>query len=430
MKAFVQHRFPDSDKAVIQGLVSFVELNSRALFTQKVLSNDVQGDESLFYDVDANAEYYQRRLDRNRIREIKKYIYNSVLDERDGISASALFPTSMIIAFEKDVDVSDWADTVSIDFSDEDQEKGIDKDLLYIVDGQHRLMAMRLLYQDLKSTSSLTTDSRFLLDYLENYKFSCTILVNFDIWEQGQVFVNVNFRQKPVNRSLYYDVFGAEYIESDNPNSLLRNKIFMCHTITRFMNVAPGSPFQNKIKMLGTGHGYISQSFFVEALLPNFKSTGIWYFDPMSKDSSQDVLDACESELYNYFLIVSRCFKKYWGANEDGKVHFICKTTGVGAFTRLMSVFHRKLDHWIIDTFKEMNPGSEIGGEYQHRLKYFLSPLVAAQDILFGPESIYSGSGGGKGLEKGLFNDMLRLLVDAGMLTEDETISKRRYSRR
>ena len=420
MKALVQHRIPDSDKAVLQALIPFLDLNSRAIFTQKVLSNDVESETDLFSDVEANVEFYQRRLDVSRLREIKKYIFNSVLDEKDKYSVSALFPTAMIVAVEKDIDDADKDGLVELEFSDRDR--------LYIVDGQHRLMAMRLLYQNLKRLISPDSDIKYLLDYLENYKFSCTVLVNFDVWEQGQVFVNVNFKQKPVNKSLYYDVFGAEYVENDDRNNLLRNKIFLCHEITRFMNSNPNSPFYKKIKMLGTGHGYISQSFLVEALLPHFKPSGIWYFDPMSKDSSQKVLDVCNSELFNYFYTVSKCFDKYWGKDQDGKVHFICKTTGVGAFTRLLSVIHRKLEQSVVASLQDIAPGNLHLG-FQERLTVFLSPIVAKQDYLFGPGSSFSGSGGGKGLEGGLYNAMVQILVSAGRITEEESRSRRSYSR-
>ena len=81
MKAFVQHQYKDSDKLVIQALIPFAELNKRAIFTQKVLSNDVVSDRSLL-EVEGNADYYQRRLNPIRLKEIKKYIFNAILDEK------------------------------------------------------------------------------------------------------------------------------------------------------------------------------------------------------------------------------------------------------------------------------------------------------------------------------------------------------------
>jgi len=38
-------------------------------------------------------------------------------------------------------------------------------------------------------------------------------MMNFDTWEQAQVFAEVNFNQKRVSRSLYYDIYGMNYSE-------------------------------------------------------------------------------------------------------------------------------------------------------------------------------------------------------------------------
>lgn len=408
MKAFVQHQYKDSDKLVLQALMPFVELNSKALFTQKVLYNDIVTDRDLT-DVEGNADYYQRRLDPKRLREIKKYIYNSILDEMENVAVSALFPTAMILAVEyEDLPVI-YGEMVDIQF-DKIQR-------MYIVDGQHRLMAMRQLYEELNQYLIRSDEDEYILDYLSSYKFNCTILVNYDVWEQGQVFINVNFKQKPVNRSLYYDVYGAEYIESDDPKHLERNKIYLAHELTRFMNENSGSPFYKNVKMLGTGKGYISQSFFVEALLPLFKDTGIWYFDAKSTTTPYDVLDACKSELFNYFCVVALCFQKYWGVDANNRINIICKTTGVGAFTRLMSVLHRQLDFHVVERLKEILPG-KMCVEYTDEIKKYMVPLVNKQDELFGEKSTF-GKTGGNGIEVTLFRELIRLIREAGLLRND-----------
>lgn len=95
--------------------------------------------------------------------------------------------------------------------------------------------AMIKLYDSLMQPSVERTDKiRYVLDYLEHYRFHCAILVNYDLWEQSQVFINVNFKQKPVNKSLYYEVFGSEY--QDQANDPKRNVIYHAHTLVRRMN--------------------------------------------------------------------------------------------------------------------------------------------------------------------------------------------------
>lgn len=410
MKAFVQHQYKDSDKLVIQALIPFAELNKRAIFTQKVLSNDVVSDRSLM-DVEGNADYYQRRLNPIRLKEIKKYIFNAILDEKENVAVSALFPTAMILAieYEEPLPVNDGC----VDLVFQDRQK------VFIVDGQHRLMAMRQLYEELSSRKLFfDEDEEYILDYLLNYKFNCTILINYDIWEQGQVFVNVNFKQKPVSRSLYYDVYGAEYVEGDNPKNLVRNKIYLAHELTRFMNEQDGSPFYHRIRMLGTGKGYVSQAFFVEALLPLFKDSGVWRFDSMRREDAWKMLLWAKSELYNFFASVATNFKKYWGEDEYGRVNFICKTTGVGAFIRIMALLHWQISDSVLTELGNTLPGAKCTS-YCTEIDKYLAPIVEKQDELFGKDSQYGGTGG-RGLETALYKRLLSILRASFVLEESD----------
>ena len=417
MKAFVQHQYKDSDKLVIQALIPFAELNKRAIFTQKVLSNDVVSDRSLL-EVEGNADYYQRRLNPIRLKEIKKYIFNAILDEKENVAVSALFPTAMILAveYEEPLPVNDGC--VALVFQDSQK--------VFIVDGQHRLMAMRQLYEELSSRKLFfDEDEEYILGYLSNYKFNCTILINYDIWEQGQVFVNVNFKQKPVSRSLYYDVYGAEYVDGDNPKNLARNKIYLSHELTRFMNEQEGSPFYHKIRMLGTGKGFVSQAFFVEALLSLFKDSGVWRFDSMRREDAWKMLLLAKSELYNFFSSVAANFEKYWGEDAFGKVNFICKTTGIGAFIRIMALLHRQMPNSILAELGNTEPGAECTS-YTQVIAQYLAPIVMQQDELFGKDSQYGGTGG-RGLETALYKRLLSILQANFVLkmSEEKTDSKR-----
>ena len=82
----------------------------------------------------------------------------------------------------------------------------------YIVDGQHRLYSMRSLYEDVMQKDMFNEeDDEIVLRYLRNYRFNCTILLNFDLWEQAQVFADVNFNQKRVSTSLYYFIRGTPF---------------------------------------------------------------------------------------------------------------------------------------------------------------------------------------------------------------------------
>lgn len=407
MKAFIQSSNQNTDKMVVQALVPFKELKDKAIFTQKelILSNADSGN---CFDVRLNSDYYQRRLDPNKLKKIQKYIINSILDEHEGKSMATIFPSSMILATEWNGERDN--ETIDLQFDEN----------VYVVDGQHRLMAMKQVYEDLSKPELFKNeDINIVLQYLETYKFNCTILINYDLWEQGQVFANVNFTQKPVNRSLYYEIFGTEYIE--NAKDWSKNYIYLAHQLTKFMNEEQASPYFGKIKMLGTGEGYVSQAFFVEALTRHFKRGRIWCNIPENSESAMYFLDNIKVELLSYFKAASFSMSKYWGSIVNGKLNFICKTNGTGAFLRLLEDIHIAIYDDLKDSIISESKGF-FCDEYYKKAIEMLKPIANIQDKLFGPDSNYGGTGG-KGLEVKLYNDMKRQLQLAKLIS-DNHISK------
>ena len=135
MRAFIQHRRADSDKMVLQALVRFTDLKEHALFTSKANPNDSSSNYKRL--AEESLDYYQRRIDNERLKDIQKYIIRAVSDEQNNVSLATLFPTSMIIAMPLEEDeLNVKGDEINIEF----------KGNVFIVDGQHRLMAMLLLY--------------------------------------------------------------------------------------------------------------------------------------------------------------------------------------------------------------------------------------------------------------------------------------------
>ena len=402
MIAAVQHRHPASDKLVLQALVPFKLLYERAIFTQKTVEGNFTEDDA-DKAVDRNTQYYQRKLNQERLKEIQKFIVDTILDEKDTNAVATLFPSSMILAISKE----------SVPKEEESFKFEFDDTPIYIVDGQHRMMAMKLLYERMTRPEYIQDeDVQYIRQYLENYRFNATILVNYDLWEQGQVFVNVNFRQKPVNKSLYYEVFGAEY--SENPNDWKRNHIYVAHRLTEAMNNQKESPFCGQIKMLGTGKGYISQAFFVEAILPQFRAQGVWNRKIYELENRQNIIESLSTELVSYFAAVKDSFSSNWGVREDGSISHLCKTTGVGAFMRLFPLIHQNIQ---MDVLRGIDNVDEIGlnKEYIEAAKTILEPLKTHSDRLFGPDSQY-GKTGGKGFEAALYKDMLKVLAQTDVV--------------
>lgn len=397
IKAYIQQVHPNAGKMVLQALIPFRNLRESVLFTCKANPNSHYGDDKKVI-AKANYDYYQRRIEPSRIASIEKYIRESIISEKLGYSVTALFPSSLILAFNEE-------DGNTISINKDSCDIALTSNV-FIVDGQHRMMAMISLYDKLKRLLLKTPEEEQIIAFLDTYKFNCVLLVNYDLWEQGQVFVNVNFMQKSVNKSLYYEVFGSHYQE--DPSKWQQNHIFLAHSLTKYLNVNTSSPFYGNIRMLGTGKGYVSQAFFVEALMRNFRLNGIWsiYRNPLSKDSNVTFMAV---ELLSYFIAVRNSFNKYWPDRNNHIGTIICKTTGVGAFIRLMKPIRELLSVTVIDGLK--NERGVVNQPYCDQVKNILKRVPEAlAESLFGENSDYASTSG-KGSETKMFNALRNAIL-------------------
>lgn len=399
MKGFVLNRKDNSAQIVLQACISFISLKGRAQFGYRVNPmDDPYSTSSIFGD--ANNQY-QRRVDNRRVNEIKSFIKNSILKEKGNDVVSVLFPTAMLLAF-------DFDDEVSIDDKDMTFEFDL-PDIVYIVDGQHRLWSMIQLYDEVKGLTD--ENSLFVKNYLEKFKFNCTLLMNFDMWEQAQVFANVNFKQKAVNKSLYYDIYGMEYHEDEKDRE--KSAMYVAHQIIQELNDNNKSALQGFIKMLGTGRGYMSQSCLADAMIPSILSDqGIWYIDFEALEGEMPVYNFMIVEAMSFFNAVAETFPDMWPKNGEKSPSILCKTTGIQVLVRLMGYLHkinRRSIHKMID---RKSPEIYINIEYQSLMKEYLSLFVARQVELFGLGNNggkFSGTGG-KGLVKRLYEELVRIV--------------------
>lgn len=381
---------------------------------------------------DNEDKYYQRAINNDKIESIKTFFLeqlNRKVNKQLHSTALGIFPTSTLIAINES-ETSDEAEYLKeledLNVSNDKltvlgqyftvRESIVDTELLIphgktalIVDGQHRLYGLTRLYHDVCEIISKKTQenpkniinlfyskklNRKKLEYdnlltpeyvkgeIEKFEFLCTLLMNFDIFDQSRVFADVNFNQKSVNKSLFYDIFGT-YPDVDN------NEIVLAHEITELFFNDEDSVFGGNIKMLGSGPGLFSQSFFVEALLRFFKIESIWgedaleYLDINKKHSLLLASNAIEenkvlindlkrektkieSHIYNFINnYFSRALVKWSDlvpdhkdrANKEGKVtrsflnknggsrydHVLLKTVGIGAFMRYIEIVYPRI---------------------------------------------------------------------------------------
>lgn len=396
IRALIQHSHKDSGKLVLQALIPFVDIVEAVLFTCKANPKGASAVSSQSVAKE-NFEYYQRRIDTTRIRQIEEFIRESILSEEYDYSITALFPSALILAINED--------DGNVIFKLNESSCSVDlKENIFIVDGQHRMMAMKSLYDKLNGALSPSSEDKVVLNYLKNYKFNCVLLVNYDLWEQGQVFVNVNFKQKPVNKSLYYEIFGSDY--NENPAMWKQNHIYLAHSLTKVLNSHKDSPYKGHVKMLGTGKGYVSQAFLVEAIMRHFTLGGIWSVYKTKIDKESDIRYMAV-ELLSYYAAVYDVFKDFWpkdGVKEDEKGTIICKTTGTGAFLRLMKDIHESAPEEAIRSLYDTDVG--VSGFYFNHVKSQLSIITGTQaERFFGKKSKYYGSSG-KGSEVNMYMDL------------------------
>ena len=384
MKAIVQSYNKDSGKAVLQTCISFKDLKSIARFTaRRKPSLDPYSAET-----ESNDDY-QRMLNEGHVREIVNYISNSIKGIRYAHELE-IFPTSMLIAFNYEFGQNYGNQLEAYNDGIVNIELPNNEDHCYVVDGQHRLMAM------IKCHEKATSSEKALL---EDYKFNCTILLNYDLWEQAKVFADVNFKQKKVNKSLYYDIYGSLPPESDS--DYWQNAIFIAHSLVECLNKDNDSPLYNDIKMLGTGKGVISQAFLVEAILRHIQSPrGIWYINS-NYPVSDSQLNCMKLEIFKFLRIVKKNFNSIW-ENEN---YIIRKTTGLGALLRLMGLLHNEIklkEH--IDFDEEF-----FTNAYTEYIEPYISKLAKEADDIFNKDGKF-GSTGGQGNEVGLYKKMREVL--------------------
>lgn len=393
MKAFVLNGDENSQKLILQASIPFTELMSKAQFAYRVNPSDNPYAINNESDNDRN---YQRTINTERVKGIVKYLKNSIIQDMKGNKVAVIFPTAMLLAFNLEDTNFEIGKECILDLPDDE---------VYIVDGQHRLYSMITLYNEV--SSSFLEEDKKIKRYLDSYIYNCTLMMNFDMWEQGQVFADVNFKQKPVNKSLYYDIYGIEYPKDDIDRS--KNYIYIAHKLVQFMNDNEVSPFYRSIKMLGTGQGFFSQACLAESVMKHMQTPmGIWYVDISNTKSTPDYRYMAV-ELISFYTCVKRTFDAFW-PKDYKHVPIICKTTGIYALTRLMGYIHNILKDKRKFDFETLKSSKEYVYEpYIKEVSSILEKLLPESADLFGENGKYNGTGG-KGLASKLYKKMVEII--------------------
>jgi DGQHR domain-containing protein len=270
----------------------------------------------------------QRPLNERRKKQIAKYVR----------TVDASFPTGVIIAISSGFAVFDpGANTIQLCIAD---------DVAKIIDGQHRLEGLQGF-----------TEATFQLN--------TAIFVDMETQDQAMLFSVINLTQTKVSRSLAYDLY--EYSEFRSPQRT-------CHNIARVADKRSDSPFEGRIKILGTAEDkekeLISQAGFVEPIMHMVSTDPLEDLDhakrlgrggfrlrrpeiPLPsleevraknlvfrKMFLQDRDDEITRTIFNYFKAVSLRWPIAWRTIEPGLV--LNKTTGYRALMSFLPyvIFH------------------------------------------------------------------------------------------
>jgi DGQHR domain-containing protein len=292
-----------------------------------------------YVDEEGKREGIQRKQKKNRIIEIDSFIR----------SFDASFPSSIIlnidtekINYYKKIGNEDLHDYFEIEIE-------ATEDAFSVIDGQHRLAG-------------------FANDNCANFDLVVSIFVGLEIELQAYLFTSINVNQKPVDKSLAYDLF--DLAQTPSPQKT-------CHTIVNLLNSDETSPLFKRIRLLGSAPEFdgevlykamFSQGTIIQRLIKLVSSDPNGDRDTQ-KHGEDTVVEAgwldrglifrkfyAEKNdwvifkiLMNYFNAVRTNFPDEW---ED-RSNPLCKTIGLGALLTIL-----------VNIYRDGVKGGDVSEEY------------------------------------------------------------------
>jgi DGQHR domain-containing protein len=289
-------------------------------------------------DLKSNEEGIQRRLQYERIRNIADYLSDD---------STNFLPNSILLSANLDEDDAFFENYLKYE-NDEIGYFHFPPSIRFsIIDGQHRLAGISLLEKEYQQQMDLTV----------------ILLFNVSIPTAAKLFSDINGKQKPVNKSLIYDLqdlIGREY----------QNQISKYHAICESFYTSKTSPLYKQIKMLGVGSGAISQAFFIDYSMENVNK-----IDSLKDKDVQSIYD----QLFFYFKSFQRTFPEDWPVplkfenDEQLEIHAtkvlkerksqLVKTNGFGAILRLFPDVYKL-------TSKDFKDYLDIVGRLNGKIKW------------------------------------------------------------
>lgn len=255
---------------------------------------------------------YQRLLNEGRARDIARYIEQP----------SALLPNSIILAINTSIE--EEAVIQALDGRYTSLTLPRSPESAVILDGQHRVAAFDFVKPELIASMEVVV----------------TFLIGIPFYQQAEIFAVINGKQKPVNRSIIYDLFGYATPSAAQDDKLYEGLMavarFCSHT-ARILNQVDQSPWRGKIKMRGPGDtGAISQAAVVDylsALIEPKRVSARLKVLPLLYDYFKEGDSvSCASVVIVYLAAIRAAWKEEW---NNPKTLF-WKNNGVAVIFRIL----------------------------------------------------------------------------------------------
>lgn len=235
----------------------------------------------------------QRLLSRKRIQSIKTFV----------LEGNMFFNTFILNWTNKDVKPA---------FADGAMEVPIVPSAAQVIDGQHRLEGLK---EAIKENEKIG-DQEILV----------SLCIGLTTREAALIFVNINSEQKPVPKSLIYDLFGE--IEDDQNHAINR-----ANDIAEELHDNIESPYYGAVKFPGKprGVGIIDLSAIVNSLKRHLDKTGVFASYNLTNLQNQKLV------ILNYFNAIRYYYEREDLWDNKSKNPFLTNAGFIGAIEHLVS---------------------------------------------------------------------------------------------
>lgn len=217
--------------------------------------------------VDQEEGAVQRVLNKRRIGDIKEFI----------LSGHTFFNSFILNWTEDNYKPTFDQGSVSVPIINSSAQ---------VIDGQHRIAGFEAAIEEDESVGE-----RDII---------ITLCMSLTTQKAAEIFLNINTEQRPVPKSLMYDLFG-EVIDDET------HAVNRATDIARYLNEDPGSPLYKLIKFPGSprGVGSIELSTFVSSIKEHLKPGGTFGIYKLTTLDHQKIV------ITNFFKSIKDFYVKY-----------------------------------------------------------------------------------------------------------------------